>query len=91
MTKKSQLSQKERILRYLQEGKTLNRLNSWSELGILEAPARISELRSQGFIIETKMISVQNRYGEEVKVAEWSMLRNNNLTDGGEGYILSEN
>jgi len=38
------MKQQERILSYLQEGNVLTRLNAWSELGILEAPARISEL-----------------------------------------------
>lgn len=66
-------SQKDRILNYLTEGKILNRLNSWSELGILEAPARISELRSLGYNIHTEMIEVENRFGDTVKVAQWSM------------------
>jgi hypothetical protein len=66
------LTQKERILKHLKSGRTLTRVESWSLLGVLEAPARISELRCQ-HDIRTKMISVTNRYGEKVKVAEWSM------------------
>ena len=42
------MTQKERILEHLQEGRSLNRLDSWQELGVLEAPARISELRKDG-------------------------------------------
>lgn len=64
-------SQKDRIKSYLDSGLTLTRLNAWSELGILECPARISELRSEGYPVSTKMITVQNRYGESVRVAEW--------------------
>jgi hypothetical protein len=64
-------SQSERIRSYLESGKTLTRLNAWSELGILEAPARISELRSCGYLISTTMIRINNRYGEAVRVAEW--------------------
>ena len=64
-------SQSDRIRAYLDSGKTLTRLNAWSELGILEAPARISELRSCGYLISTTMIRVFNRYGEPVRVAEW--------------------
>jgi hypothetical protein len=67
------MTQRERILNYLSEGKELTRLNCWDELGILEAPARISELRSKGYSIVTDMIEVTNRYGEAVKVAKWSM------------------
>jgi hypothetical protein len=75
--RRRKMTQRERILDYLSEGKELTRLNCWDQLGILEAPARISELRSQGHLIVTEMIEVTNRYGEPVKVAKWSM-RNDN-------------
>lgn len=69
------LNQSQRILKYLSMGKTLTRLNAWARLGILEAPARISELRAEGHNIHTKMITVHNKYGQKVRVAEWSMGR----------------
>jgi acetyl-CoA carboxylase carboxyltransferase component len=71
--RRRKMTQRERILNYLNDGKELTRLNCWDELGILEAPARISELRSEGHFIVTDMIEVTNRYGETVKVAKWSM------------------
>lgn len=64
-------SQRERLVSFFDSGKTLTRLTAWSELGILEAPARISELRSSNYPIVTNMITVTNRYGESVRVAEW--------------------
>lgn len=67
------MNQKERILHFLQTGNKLTRLISWSRLGVLEAPARISELRAEGHPIKTKMRTVQNRYGEKVSIAEWSI------------------
>jgi len=67
------MSQQDRILNYLKAGRKLTRLNAWDELGILEAPARISELRAQGHQIKTRMFPVNNRYGEIVKIAEWSL------------------
>ena len=66
------ISQKDRIRQHLDEGLTLNRLEGWSKLCVLETPARISELRASGYPIKTRMITVTNRYGEKVKVAEWS-------------------
>ena len=68
-----ELNQRDRILKYLGMGQTLTRLNAWARLGILEAPARISELRAEGHNIKTKMVTVRNRYGHKVSVAEWSM------------------
>ena len=69
------MSQRDRILDWLKSGKTLNRLNSWDQLGVIEAPARISELRAAGHVIETKMVTVRNRYGEDVRIALWTMPR----------------
>lgn len=68
-----ELNQRDRILKYLKMGQTLTRLNAWARLGILEAPARISELRAEGHNIKTNMVTVRNRYGHKVSVAEWSM------------------
>ena len=67
------MTQQDRILEYLKEGKTLTRLNAWDQLGILEAPARISELRNKGHEIKTGFKTVLNRYGEKVKIAEWRL------------------
>jgi hypothetical protein len=67
------MTQAERILKHLRSGRTLTRLDSWSELGVLEAPARISELRQQGAPIITTMKTVTNRYGDKVRIAVWSM------------------
>ena len=67
------MTQKERVLEYLKEGKKINRLQGWDILGILELPARISELKQEGHNIETNRIQVTNRYGEKVSVAEWRL------------------
>lgn len=67
------MTQQDRILEYLKEGKTLTRLNAWDNLGILEAPARISELRNKGHQIQTGFKTILNRYGEKVKIAEWRL------------------
>ena len=66
-------TQCERILEYLKSGKALTRTASWRLLGVIEAPARISELRAKGYDIKTKMVSVKNRYNESIRVAQWRM------------------
>ena len=65
--------QHQRVLDYLQNGLTINRLQGWDYLGILELPARITELRQKGYEIKTRMITVKNRFGDNVRVAEWSL------------------
>lgn len=81
------MSQKDRILHYLKSGKTLNRLNAWDELGCIETPARISELRHEGHEIQTCMKTVHNRYGESVRIAEWFMTNKG----GRDGRALDRN
>jgi len=66
------MSQRDRLIEHFDSGKTLTRVDAWRKLGILEAPARISELRSHGYPIVTEMVTVKNRYGEKVRVAKWS-------------------
>jgi len=65
-------TQQERVINHLKRG-PLTRLQGWSELGILEVPARISELRAQGWPIKTDMVGVENRFGEKVRIAKWSL------------------
>lgn len=67
------MSQQKRILNYLKQGNELTRLNCWQELGIIEAPARISELRAAGHKIHTEMVTIWNVYGEKVRIAKWTL------------------
>lgn len=67
------MNQKQRVLEYLKEGRTLTRLNSWKMLGILECPARICELKQDGHDIKTVRTTVLNRYGDKVSIAKWTM------------------
>lgn len=66
------MNQRERIKEYLDKGGVLTRLDAWDKIGCLEAPARISELRASGYPVKTTMIKVTNRYGEPVRVAQWT-------------------
>ena len=81
------MTQKERLLDYFKKGMSINRLQGWEYLGILELPARVTELKQDGHNIETKRIQVTNRFGEKVSVAEWSMETTEQPLDllGGEG------
>lgn len=71
-------TQRERLIAFFDSGRILTRLTAWDELGILEAPARISELRSTNYPVVTRMVTVKNRYGESVRVAEWRKGASNN-------------
>lgn len=67
------MTQVERVLEYLQEGKKLTCLNAFQELGITQVAARIFELKLKGHDIKTTRKKVTNRYNEICSVAEYYM------------------
>jgi hypothetical protein len=67
------MTQQQRVLDYLQSGKTITTLNAFNELGITRLASRIYELKEEGHIINKKMITVTNRYDEKCSVAEYYM------------------
>lgn len=70
------MTQSERVLKYLQDGKKLTCLNAFEELGITQVAARIFELKEKGHDIMTDRKSVTNRYNEKCSVAEYYMVKN---------------
>ena len=69
------MTQVERVLKYLEDGKKLTCLNAFEELGITQVAARIFELKEQGHDIKTTRKKVTNRYYESCSVAEYFMER----------------
>lgn len=66
-------TQRMRVMCHLKTGKTLTSLEALQEYGIMRLPNRISELRKRGEPIEKTMITVMNKYGEAVRVAEYRL------------------
>lgn len=64
-------TQEQRLLEHLQSGKTITRLDALTELGLFELSARIVGLEQKGYVIDRKRITVTNRFGEQIKVAEY--------------------
>lgn len=65
-------SQCDRLLSRLERGE-ITAMDAWSELGIARLAARISDLRDAGYPISKTMIAVQNRFGEDCRVAKYSL------------------
>lgn len=64
------MTQTERLYDYLITHKSINPLQSWAELGIYRLSARIHDL-NKDHRIEREMVTVTNKYGESIKVAEY--------------------
>ena len=64
-------SQKARILKHLQRYHKIDPLKAWTRYGVYRLAARISDLRKDGYDIETTSKFVKNQFGEKCKVAEY--------------------
>lgn len=64
-------SQKERVLRYINDFGSISSFEAYKDLGITQLGARIWELKKDGVEIMTRWKSSLNRYGEQVKYKEY--------------------
>lgn len=62
-----------RILRYLEDNKTITSAEAMSELGVYRLASRISDLKKQGYAIQKTTVKRTNRYGEIVRFAQYSL------------------
>lgn len=67
------LTQAERVMRYMENHGSITQIEALSELGVMRLASRISDLRKQGENIDSKMIKVKNRYGETCSVKSYFM------------------
>lgn len=58
------MTQRERILRHLQDYGSITSLEAVNEYGCMRLAARISDLREQGHNITSEPTKGRNRYGE---------------------------
>lgn len=67
------MSQKLRILKYLEENKTITTLESVMQLGITDPQHYIMELRNEGYNITDKWINGTNRVGRKIKYKRYRL------------------
>lgn len=66
------MTQRDRILTYLEENGSITALDAVKELGILQLSARLVELEKRGYRFDKKQESSLNRYGEKVYYTRYS-------------------
>lgn len=69
----SKPTQNERILRYINDFGSITQLDALNDLGVMRLESRISDLRKQGYPIESKVEAVKNRYGENCYIKRYSI------------------
>jgi len=65
-------SQTERLKEYLDSGKSLTRLEAYYAIGTMKLPARIFDIIQEGYPVKKEPIKVTNRFGEQLRVMQYS-------------------
>lgn len=67
------MTQKERVLRHLKDYGSITSKDAIYEYGIFRLASRINDLKKDGISISTKYETTENRYGEKVSYARYSL------------------
>lgn len=67
------LTQREKIVRHLEQYGSITSAEAISEYGIYRLASRISDLKKSGVRISSKMITAKNRFDETVCFAEYRL------------------
>lgn len=67
-------TQNTRLIRHLIEHKKITSLEAINRFGITRLSARIYDLKKDGYIFDCKPITVRNRYGEKIRVTEYTLV-----------------
>lgn len=66
-------TQNERILRYLNDFKSITSAEAMTELGVYRLASRINDLKKMGYPIMKETVKGTNRYDETVRFARYSL------------------
>ena len=67
------MTQKELILKYLEDFGTITPLEAFADLGITRLAARISDIKKDGIDIKVESVKSINRYGKATTYAKYSL------------------
>lgn len=65
------LSQRDKLIRHLNDFGTITTLEAFRDYGIMRPSARISEIKQRGYQVRTEMVKGVNRYGEPIRYARY--------------------
>lgn len=68
------MTQREAILKYMQDFGSITPMQAFSDLGITKLATRISEMRKDGMQFHIEPIKAKNRYGKTVRFAKYSFI-----------------
>ena len=66
-------TQAQRVLDYIDEFGSITQLEALKDLGVMRLASRISDLKKQGYPIQSEIEVVKNRYGEKCHIKRYSL------------------
>jgi len=70
-------TQNQRILDYIAVFGSITQIDALRDLGVMRLASRVSDLRSLGYPISSRMETVKNRYGEKCSIKRYYMKKEN--------------
>lgn len=71
---KMKITQRQKIVVYMQENGSITSWEAYRELGITQFAARVKELKEEGYKFETKWEKEKNREGNKIKFKRYFLL-----------------
>ena len=67
------LTQKKQVLDWLQDGNSITPLEAFNDYAIMRLTSRICELKNEGYIIKSELVSSKNRFDEKVSFSKYTL------------------
>ena len=75
MSSNSKPTQAERVLAYIEKFGSITQYEALQDLGVMRLASRISELKKNGYPIQSEVVSVKNRFEEDCYIKRYSLVR----------------
>lgn len=73
MSSNSKPTQAERVLAYIEKFGSITQYEALQDLGVMRLASRISELKKNGYPIQSEVVSVKNRFEEDCYIKRYSL------------------
>ena len=75
MSSNSKPTQAERVLAYIERFGSITQFEALQDLGVMRLASRISELKKNGYPIQSEVVAVKNRFEEDCYIKRYSLVR----------------
>lgn len=69
----SKMTQAQRVLDYMDKFGSITQLEAFLDLGVMRLASRISDLKKQGYPIQSDVVAVKNRFEEDCYIKRYSL------------------